>query len=203
MLFNPKCARVILKTVGVAVVIFLGITASSSFAEPSANVVRAYATSGSPQAGDACQPLFAAMGRNLTTPYHTYMTMTGGSAQNGKARNTETISIGETTYVLANGKWISNPVSAEDKKEAEEELRKMTKAGTCQYVRDESVNGENAALFATHNKTEIGTHDNQIWVSKSKGLIVKQETDIDTGAGRPKSHVSARYEYSNIQAPKM
>ncbi len=70
-------------------------------------------------------------------------------------------------------------------------------------MKDESVNGESAALFATHGESEHGKDDNQIWISKSKGVIIKQETDIDIGNGRPKTHMSVRYEYTNVQAPKM
>lgn len=185
----------------VFIILFAGYTASS--ATP-ISTMHADARVGEPQGSDAgCQGVILAVEKNFTTPYHMYMTMTSGAVQNNKPRNSESIFVGGMNYVLVNGKWTSTPVSADEKKLTEDAIRKNAKTGTCHYVRDESVSGESTALFATHNQTESGTSDNQIWVSKSKGLIVKQESDIDVGGGRPKSHMSARYEYTNVQAPKM
>jgi hypothetical protein len=65
------------------------------------------------------------------------------------------------------------------------------------------VNGESAALYSTHEESTHGKTDSQNWVSKSKGLILRQEIDIDTGGATGKSHISSRYEYSNVQAPKL
>ena len=70
-------------------------------------------------------------------------------------------------------------------------------------MRDDPVNGESAALYTTHDDTAHGKSDNQIWVSKSKGLILRQEMDIDTGGANGKTHLSVRYEYSNVQAPRL
>ena len=42
--------------------------------------------------------------------------------------------------------------------------------------------------------------DAQTWISKSKGLPLKTEEDIDTGGG-DKRHMSIRYEYSNVRPP--
>jgi hypothetical protein len=88
-------------------------------------------------------------------------------------------------------------------KELAQRNRKNAKNLSCHFVRDEAVNGEGAALYSTHEESEHGKSDNQIWVSKSKGLILRQETDLDTGGVNGKSHSSFRYEYSNVQAPKL
>ena len=66
--------------------------------------------------------------------------------------------------------------------------------------RDESVNGEAAALYMAHSENDTVKSDAQTWISKSKGLPLRTEEDIDTGDG-DKRHMSIRYEYGNIQAP--
>jgi hypothetical protein len=110
---------------------------------------------------------------------------------------------GDKRYILYDGKWTMSTMSTEEMKAMSLKARQTAKSLSCHYVKDESVNGESAALFATHGESEHGKDDNQIWISKSKGLIIKQETDIDIGEGRPKTHMSVRYEYTNVQAPKM
>ncbi len=132
-----------------------------------------------------------------------YMTQTSAAVQNGKPRSSEIISVGGMRYILVDGKWAARQVSAEQSKAAVQQARENAKNGTCRYVRDEAVNGESALLIATHGQSGGATSDTQIWISKSKGLIIKQETDLDVGGGAPKSHSSARYEYTNVQAPKM
>ena len=68
-------------------------------------------------------------------------------------------------------------------------------------VRDEAVSGEPATLYKVHNQTPDGTLDTQIWISKSRGLALKQINDLDVGGGaRGKSHTETRYEYTNVTA---
>jgi hypothetical protein len=62
------------------------------------------------------------------------------------------------------------------------------------------VNGEAAALYMAHSENDDVKSDAQTWISKSKGLPLRTEEDIDTGGG-DKRHMSIRYEYGNIQAP--
>ena len=82
----------------------------------------------------------------------------------------------------------------------EEENWKNAKNVSCKYLRDESVKGESAAVYSTHNENEDTKEDGQVWVSKSKGLPLRQEEDVDIGYG-DKRHHSTRYEYTNVQAP--
>jgi hypothetical protein len=39
-----------------------------------------------------------------------------------------------------------------------------------------------------------------MWISKSRGLVLRANSVMDTGTGE-KSHSSARYEYTNVRAP--
>lgn len=152
-------------------------------------------------ADSECQAVFAAGDKLFETPYHMYMIENSPSL--GKPMSSEGVSFGGVQYILVNGKWSTSPLSIAEVKRMELENRKTAKNTSCHYVHDEAVGGENAAVYSTHSETEHGKNDNQIWVSKSRGLIVKQETDIDIGNGRPRTHVSVRYDYSNVQKPPL
>lgn len=65
-----------------------------------------------------------------------------------------------------------------------------------------AMNSMKCQLYSTHDITPHGTVDNQVWVSRRRGLILRQETDIDTGNGN-KTHMSVRYDYSNVHAPAL
>jgi hypothetical protein len=204
MKFNKKSAIVILEMFAAVVAVFL-FTYSAALAAPaSAGSATTRGASPAPQTADAtCNAVLAALDKNFTVPYHMYMTQTSAALQNGKPMSTEMVYAGGKRYVLFDGKWNVSDISDDDMKAMQLKARQTAKNLSCHYVKDETVNGESAALFATHGESEHGKDDNQIWISKSKGLIVKQETDIDIGAGRPKTHMSVRYEYTNVQAPKM
>jgi hypothetical protein len=203
MKFNKKSARVILEVFAVLTIFLLayGVTPGSPAYAATAG---AHTPDPNPQTADAtCNAVLAALDKNFTVPYHMYMTETGGAMRNGKPMSTEMVNAGGKRYVLYDGKWSVSDISDDDMKAMQLKARQSAKNLSCHYVKDETVNGESAALFATHGESEHGKDDNQLWISKSKGLILKQETDIDTGAGRPKTHMSVRYEYANVQAPKM
>jgi hypothetical protein len=156
-----------------------------------------------PVVDSVCQALFDASDKLYTAPYHLYSTQTSKGIENGKPMSSETISAGGKRYILMNGAWSVSPISIEVEKEMGQRNRKSARNLSCRYLRDEPVNGESAAVYSTHSETEQGKNDNKVWVSKGTGLILRQETDLDLGAGRPKAHVSVRYEYENVQAPRL
>jgi hypothetical protein len=84
------------------------------------------------------------------------------------------------------------------------ELRRPTvhnDKATCKYLKDELVNGEMAVVYSAHDATPKGVVDTQIWISKSKGLPLRQDMDIDVGGAGDKSHTSSRYEYGDVKPP--
>ena len=87
-------------------------------------------------------------------------------------------------------------------RQQEIENRKNAKNISCHLLREDSVNGEPAQVFSAHDETEDGKTDATIWISKSRGLPLRKEEDIDTG-GDPsgKTHFSTRYDYSNTSVP--
>jgi len=202
MFFKTKKGATILWMLGAALGLFLMGNIGTSGAGLAPLMTHAeMRVVANPPGGSECQPVLDALDKLYTTPYHSYMSQTG--MEKGKTMSTEMVFAGGTQYVLYNGKWSPSPLSTEEMKELVQRNRKNAKNLSCHYVRDEVVNGEGAALYNTHEDTEHGKSDNQIWVSKSKGLILRQETDLDTGGANGKSHVSVRYEYSNVQAPKL
>ena len=147
-----------------------------------------------------CNVLFDAVNKLSATPNHAYITETRGA--NGKPTSSEGILVGGVRYIRVNDKWMKSPISEQQMQEQERENRQNAKEYSCRYLRDESVQGTAASVYSAHQKQEGFATEAQIWISKSTGLILREEEDIDTGGGPAgKSHQSIRYEYRNVQAP--
>jgi hypothetical protein len=43
--------------------------------------------------------------------------------------------------------------------------------------------------------------DTTVWISKSKGLPLRADIDIDVGGSMGKSHKSIRFDYVNVHPP--
>jgi hypothetical protein len=152
-------------------------------------------------AGDSCQPMMNSVTKRLSTSSHMYMTETGGYLK-GETRNGEMIYAGENTYINVKGQWRKSPVSKQEMLEQQQENWKNAKSTTCHVVGDEAVGGQMATIYSVHSETEDSKEDGRIWLSKSSGLPLKEEIDIDVGGGAMgKSHKSIRYEYNNVHAP--
>jgi hypothetical protein len=143
----------------------------------------------------ACEPVIDAERKGFSTPTHIYSTEKGG-----KGRSTETIFVDGASYVFRNGGWRKSPMTPKDLLGQLETNLKTTTAFTCQRLPDESVAGEAATVYRSHMENQGVKSDAQIWISKSSGLVLKQEEDLDDGAG-DRRHLSLRYEYTNVRAP--
>jgi len=150
-------------------------------------------------AQDSCKAINDAQDKVITTPTHIYTTMTSASNSADK-HTTEIIYMGGATYVKVRGRWTRSAMTTQQVIKREEENRKASKS-SCQYLRDEIVNGEAATVYSAHSdRADMGIKsDGEIWISKSKGLPLKDELDITSDG--IKNHHSARYEYANVQAP--
>jgi hypothetical protein len=144
----------------------------------------------------ACQPMFDSATKIFSVPTHSYSTKT---LPGGKSRVAEAIYINGAIYILMDGKWIHSKATPQDIIQQEQENIRNAKT-SCHHVRDESVNGEAAALYAAESENEGIKSAAQTWISKSKGLPLRTEEDIDTG-DKDKQHISIRYEYSNVHPP--
>ena len=148
------------------------------------------------RAADSCQPVFDALKKIVTTPSHSYST----GVINGKSTSTETIYVQGKTYMFAKGKWMLSPVTPTDVLTQELESEKEGKS-TCQFARNESVNGEAAAVYSLRRETDNRKEDGQMWISKVTGRALREEVDVDYGGSLGKGRLSARYDYSNVKPP--
>jgi hypothetical protein len=149
-------------------------------------------------AADACQPVFDAWIKVATTPSHSYTTSTG--VNGGKPIEAETIYAKGQKYIRVRGKWMRIRVTSQDVIDAEKEKEQQGKS-TCQLLRTEPVNGETAMLYSIQREYEDTKEIGQMWVSRSTGLLLRAEFDIDSPDNKVKEHRSSRFEYGNIQPP--
>jgi hypothetical protein len=145
-----------------------------------------------------CQPVFDAMSKVLTTPAHIYTAEPSSSRPGNTPGSGELIYFGGAIYVKASGKWTRSKMTAQQMLEQEKENREHGTV-TCRYLRQESVSGEGAAVYAVHSENDDIKSDGTVWISR-KGLPLRQEMDIDVD-DPSKTHHSIRYEYGNVQAP--
>ncbi len=147
----------------------------------------------------ACKSLLDAVSKVITTPHHAYSTEIA-AFRNNQPRNSELINTGDATYIMIKAKWIRSPMTPAEMLKQQKENRRTAKQA-CRYIRDEAVNGEAAAVYNVHDDTEAGPIDTTLWISKSKGLPLRVETDMDVGGSKGKVHKSTRYDYANVHAP--
>jgi len=147
-------------------------------------------------AASDCNTLKAAILKVYQVPVHLYMT---DAARDREIRNAETIYLNGTTFVKVNGPWRKSQISTKDLADSIEESDQ--KLGPCTVVGDEAVNGEAATLYKIHTQTADETADSQIWISKSRGLPLKQISEINVTGAAAKRHSEIRYEYTNVTAP--
>jgi hypothetical protein len=143
----------------------------------------------------ACKPLLDAEMKAFENPLHMYTI----AAVNGKTFMAESIFVGGNSYMRINGKWSPSGKTS-DYTDLMQKKRPQSSNATCSYVKDEAVNGEIAAVYSMNDVLASGSKvASQIWISKSKGVPLRQEDDIETSRG--KTHNSTRYEYSNVKPP--
>jgi hypothetical protein len=142
-------------------------------------------------ADPACKPVFDANARQKSVPTHIYLTAPEVGEQ---------IYAANAIYILRKGTWKRSPMTPQQMVQQEEENIRDATSYTCRHLSDESINGEAAALYAAESTNAGVTFKGQVWISRTRGLPLKMEGDTtaDGGAG---IHMSARYEYGNVQAP--
>ena len=145
------------------------------------------------QTAAACQPMFDGLTKQTTTPNHTYLSMTGGSTM-----TSESITTGGVMYIQVSGKWMRSPTSPSDMQQLQQQDQKKTTT-SCERLPDEAVNGTAATVFHVHNKGAGSTSDGKVWLAKGSGLPIRGEEDVLSGS--TKTHISTRYEYTNVQPP--
>jgi len=149
-----------------------------------------------------CAAVRAASIKMFDVPYHMYLidsANTDAALHGGKPTTGEVISAGGWMYVLTHGKWVKSPVSLAEMKKSQDTT--LLAKQTCSHLRDESVNGEAAAVWRTHMTNDMATYDTDMWISKSRGLVLKSSSLVDVGGPMGKSRTIARYDYTNVRPP--
>jgi hypothetical protein len=167
-----------------------------------AGVATLFATAPIRAQGSDCATVFASSSKMLDVPYHMYMidsAKTDAVLHGGKPTAGEVISAGGEMYVLSRGKWVKSPVSIAELRK-DQDNPDSTKA-TCSHLRDESVNGEPAAVWRSHIVNAAATIDSDVWISKSRGVVLKSNSLTDVGGPLGKSRSIARYDYTNVRPP--
>ncbi|MES2402916.1 MAG: hypothetical protein V4567_01105 [Pseudomonadota bacterium] len=59
----------------------------------------------------------------------------------------------------------------------------------CSYLRDETVDGQPAAVYREQYKGDTGSTTATIWISKSNGWLLREEQDGEIN-GKGKGHIS-------------
>lgn len=146
-------------------------------------------------AQDECKVLQKVVANAFTQihsiPTHVYTT----TKINGQAFSSEIIYAGGSMYMKMNGRWSLAGSIKEMEQVENKGPHPANSKDTCRYVKDEPIDGEMAAFYSSHSETPKGTIDLQMWVSKSKGRMLREDTD-SSGA-----LMSSRYEYANVKAP--
>src|SRR5690348_3529750 len=113
----------------------------------------------SARAQNDCKIVRDAVGKLTTIPNHAYETETNPARPGSGATSHETIRTEDTIYVMTSGKWRKSPLTPAQMCAQEEENWKDAKNVSCKHVRDESVNGQSAAVYSTHNENEDTKED--------------------------------------------
>jgi hypothetical protein len=144
------------------------------------------------QTAPACQAPYAAMLKVATASHHATSTMSNPPIVS------ETITAGGVIYVKIGGAWKKSPMTPQALAQQEQDNIKNAKS-TCQQLPDDRVDGAVAAVYTIHSETpDLGPSDAKLWVSKATGLPLRSEGD---SGGETKTHISIKYDYTNITAP--
>ena len=146
-------------------------------------------------AADSCQPLQNAAAKLATTPTHIYATTVSGT---DKPTITEMIYAKGAVYGKVGGSWMRAALTPQELVAQDQEKQKN---GSCQYLDDESIGGETAAVYSERSKS--GEAQAQLWISKGSGLLLREEMDLGSAGLGHTTHMSMRYEYANVQAPRI
>lgn len=147
----------------------------------------------------SCKPAIDAMMKQIVTPTHVYATEVS-PLRGGEPRVRESIYAGGAIYVQVKGAWKRSPISTQEMQKQQEENQRHARSMSCRYLRDETVDGEAAAVYHAKSESEEVGSDATLWVSKRTGLPLRSENDIDTGY-KDKRHLSIRYVYAGVRPP--
>lgn len=147
-----------------------------------------------------CKLVLDVMAKQRATPTHLYATESSPRL-GGKPKVNELIYAGGAIYIRMKGQWKRSPLTLQGMQKQQEENQRNAKSITCRYLRDETVDGEAAAVYFSQGENEDSKSDSTLWVSKRTGLPLRSESDLDTGSKTDRMHVAIRYDYADVRPP--
>jgi hypothetical protein len=140
-----------------------------------------------------CKVFYDSSDKLVNIPHRIFTTMKSPS---GGEKTRESIFVDGASYIQLDGKWEKSKMTAKDLHDVELENRKTNKKMSCKIVRSEVVDGEAATVYMVHSETEDVESDATVWLSKTRGLVLREEINPGT-----EDRISVRYEFSNVTAP--
>lgn len=155
-----------------------------------------------PPRDTTCSLTFEATEKVLRTT-HRSITLIRRSLDDEAPATKETIFLDGKTYLHhSDGLWSRGP-SVEDLIKAFHKKKiKDFNHLQCSYIRDEQIDGKLTALYLTHEKRDQTQDDTYLWILKDEKLIVRSETEIKVGAGRP-LRLSIKNEFEDVKTPNL
>ena len=147
----------------------------------------------------ACQPVFDALDKVMSVPTHLYSTLDQGDGK--EARHIESIYAGGTIYQKEKSGWEKMKVTTLEAANQERENRRKNKPA-CEFVKEENVDGKPANLYVVRTQTYTDTTTSSVWIARTKATLVKQEIE-HRRRNSGKMHYTVKYEYENVEAPKL
>ena len=142
----------------------------------------------------SCKAVFDGAMKQITTPNHSYMTMTTGAQ---KPTTSESINTGSVRYIQIQGKWKRSPMTPKDELARTQENIRNATVYQCRKLRSESLSGVATTVYSVHAVTEGGTSDGQVWIANGTGLPVREDIEL----GETGSRVVSRFDYASVRAP--
>jgi hypothetical protein len=121
---------------------------------------------------------------------------TAALAQNGASRDSCAVvhAAYKTSFKTGSNMSINNSGALDVTKAQGEITDDPSNRESCKYLRDDNLNGEAASVYSEVMKARAGTADGRIWISKSRGLVLQQEVEVDMGArGKGKQTITFVY----------
>ena len=149
-----------------------------------------------PTRADDCATVKAAAIAQIKVPHtDAHFTIPPGKAP----QRVDMVFKNDKVYTRYNGAWSSMAFPAQDQIDTINKLAATARPGVtynCQKVGNESINGESAGVFVSHDDSHGKVTDSRLWLSDKTGLPLKSEVHLSDG-----TVISDEFRYTNVDAP--
>ncbi len=95
----------------------------------------------------------------------------------------------------ANSQMSTKNSGAVDVTKAQEEITgDGSYTESCKLLHEETLSGEATSVYSDVMKSHLGIADGKVWISKTRGMVLQQEVEVDMGAkGKGKQSIVFDY----------